>query len=325
MEKRTAVNKNSYKINRLFFILLPFIFLQLFFFSCKTTEVKGQLSEVDPLSLLDNDRSVYVSVPVKKHLQITSDILCSEVENLTTENAKKLAERIDILYAGLATVQDRSSVQLAAKGSFPQLALKAFLTQKNGWSKQNYEAKPTEETLSLNYPYSFDYYLRNETEFQISFPSERILCVAQKIYPLLDKYALREEPIASDANSWITQESDDILFYITRPGQYLRNLIGQPISIGCDSISGKVVYVPSEKDGYTGNYLLSFNVSLSEKRAMKSMLLLLDLSMRMMDGEVVQVDDSNIMLKNIPVNEKQIIELFTRDKIKAKHFVPLKD
>lgn len=65
MEKRTAVNKNNYKIKRLFFILLPFFFLSLFFYSCKTPVVKEEFNEVDPISLLDIDKSVYVSLQAR--------------------------------------------------------------------------------------------------------------------------------------------------------------------------------------------------------------------------------------------------------------------
>src|SRR5574344_2126526 len=113
MEKRTAVNKNNYKINRLFFILLPFFFLSLFFYSCKTPVVKEELNEVDPISLLDIDKSVYVSVPVANYLDLTSNILSAKIENLSVEDAKQMAQRIDFLYAALATVKDRSSMQIA--------------------------------------------------------------------------------------------------------------------------------------------------------------------------------------------------------------------
>lgn len=327
MEKRTAVNKNNYKIKRLFFILLPFFFLSLFFYSCKTPVVKEEFNEVDPISLLDIDKSVYVSVPVENYLDLTSNILSAKIDNLSVEDAKQMAQRIDFLYAALATVKDRSSMQIAATGSFPSIALKTVMTEKNGWNKQNYVSPSSEEALSKNYPNKFDYYLRNDTDLQISFPSKNIFCASQNVFPLLDKYSLRQERQATNANNWISQESNDILFYITRPGQYLRSLIGQAVTIDCDCIYGSIVYVPSKADSkeYTGNYNLNFNVTLIEKKAMKGMMLLLDLSLRMMGGEIYQYDDSTISIKNIPVTERQIVNLFTREKITSKHIVPPKD
>ena len=60
--------------------------------SCQSTEeqapapespAKPTLQEVHPLSLLADDFSIYVGVPVKYHQQLVADIICAEIPNLS--------------------------------------------------------------------------------------------------------------------------------------------------------------------------------------------------------------------------------------------------
>lgn len=324
MTKKITTNRVT---RQLLFLILCMVAL---FAGCKSAPVaeqKKSLPEVHPLALLDDESSIYIRVPVQHHIELTADILSAEVENLSADDAKTIAQQINLLFAGLGTVKDRSRIQLAANGSFPAIALQTVLTKKNGWNRQEYVAQSNEESLALDYPHTFYYFLREDTVFQIAFPSERIFCTGQQVFPLLEKYAVRPSYAETDITRWITKESDHILFYITKPGQYLRNLIGQPVSIGCKSIYGSLIYVPYKKvpETYSGNYSLSFTLQLTDARAMKAMLSLLRLAMGMMGGSVSQIDDMSIELSDIPITEKQIMDLFTRDPITGKHFVPIKE
>lgn len=293
---------------------------------CRSVGVRSDLPEVNPLSLLSDDSSIYIRVPVRFHQELTASILQAEEPALSEKAAQQVVSRINLLYAGLATVKDRSRVQIAAQGSYPPVALKVALSKKNGWNRQQYVALSSPEALSLNFPNTFDYYMHEGSEFELSFPSAEMFVTAKKVHPLLEQYALRAEPADTEYNRWLSQQSDDILFYITRPGQYLRNLIGQSVSIGCDAIYGSLQYAPGKDspDSYSGIYTMSFNIALASESAMRPMKALLTLSMAMMDVEVSQVDSRTLRLSGFRVSRQQIEALFTREAITGKHFKVVK-
>ena len=302
-------------------VLAGLILLSFSFFGCKSTPVKEGLQEVNPLALLETDSSIYVRVPVSSHVELVTGILTSVMPSIKESDAKLLANHIDELYAGLGTVQDRSRLQVSALGDFPSIAVRSVCTEKNGWKKSTYEAVSDENALSLEYPNLFTVYSRTDSDFKLSFCSGEVVACAQKINPLLEEYAKRSSVPQTDYARWISKDDDDLYFYITRPGQYLRNLIGQTVTIGCENIYGSLTYEPSSKSSeYSGNYRLSFYITLSQPRTMRAMLSMLELSMLMLDGEVEQIDSSTIRVYNLLVTEKEISDLFTRDPVTGKHF-----
>ncbi len=283
------------------------------FFSCKTTAQKTDLAEVNPLALLSEDSSIYVNVPVQKHVDLTAAVLCAELAGLSEKDARTLAQRIERLYAGLGTVTDRSRLQAAALGDIPKIALNAVLTKKNGWYEQTYQAPSSSEALSLGYPSEFSYYTRKDTDFVMGLPSQNVFCVAKNVFPLLDKYALRPEPQDNPVNQWLNVDCEEIRFYITKPGQYLRNLIGIGVN-GCDAVYGTMV-----SDG-KGEYTLSFDLHLTTPRALRVFSAALELSFGMMGGSVKIMDETTVHLEGLEMTEKKIIDLFTRDPVTGKHY-----
>ena len=307
-------DKQMHKNATYFLVLSFFILTATNFFSCRSTPTEEELPEINPLSLLDDQSSVYVSIPVQKHITFVADILVAQMNSLSQDDAKKIAGQITMMYGGISTVKDRKRIQLAAEGSFPNIAIKTVFKEKNGWTKFDYEAPSTEQCLALNYPNSFSYYTRTDTDLQLSFPSTNIICVSRNVPPLLDQYALRPDCVMNPQNKWISQQTDDVLFYITKPGQYLRGLIGQPIEIGCDSVQGKIVYIPSKKDAtiYTGIYELSFDVTVINTKAQKVLYKLLTLSLGMTDAVITIKDEKTISVTQMTISEKEILNLFTR-------------
>lgn len=279
--------------------------------SCKSPPVEE--SNIHPLSLLDKDSSIYVSVPAKNYVDLTSKILSSKAEGISEQDAKKIVERIDVLYAGLSTPKDRARLQISAKGSFPGIAQKAVLTKKNGFEKQKYEFKDTK------YP-SIDYYSMDGNSFQLSFPQESLICAAQNLYPVLEKFTREVQLSGFTPFNWIGQDNDEILVYITKPGQYLQNLIGSSINVNSRAIYGNLrQMIGQPKD--SGKYELDFAIELSESKSMNFIMNSITLSLRMMGASAYQTNQNTIMVKGIPVSEKQIMDLFNRQNYKSKHFV----
>lgn len=284
----------------------------LIFPGCKSSDGNPEPKAVHPLALLSSDSSIYVNVSVPYHQELTASILCSQVQGLSEKDALSLAERLDNLYIGLGTVKDRSRLEVASLVDIPKVAVKSVFSKKHGWKSEPYVIEEKE----------FNIYSRQDTEFKVALPENDYLCVGQDIKPLLDKFSLNPAIEDTPWNNWINEQTEEILFYITKPGQYLRNLIGIQINLGTDAIYGSLTYVPDEKKpkAYSGKYELSFNMHLQDKRAMDSFKSLLALSFGMMGVKISAVDDLTVRLSGVEVTENQIKELFTRDPVTGKHF-----
>ncbi|MBQ5490650.1 MAG: hypothetical protein IIT68_01165 [Treponema sp.] len=301
--------------------------------ACQTTEeqpevpaapAKPALKEVHPLSLLADDFSIYVGVPVKYHQQLVADIICAEIPNLSKKDALTVVKQINVLYAGLGTVADRSLLEIAAGGTIPSLAQSAIFTQNNGWISQVYRAQSTPEALKKGYPNEFKYYRRRDTRFQVGIPSQKIITVARDLAPLFENYAVREEPLETNYNEWVDltrNAGQDIRFYITKPGQYLRNLLGSDI-LGSNEVFGYLTYKPdaSNPSAYSGNYVLTFDLRCNTSRTAKTLFAALQLSLGLMGGNISMRDDTTLEVSGLEITEKKLIDLFTRDPITGKHF-----
>ncbi len=317
------------KIN-LFFGFLILFFVPAFF-SCNTSKViNTSLDEVHPLALLNQDFSIYMYLPVQHHKELFNDIILAEIPSLSKSDAEKISNQINNLYAGLGTVKDRSKLQMACDGDFPSIAVKMVFKEKNGWSGKNYLAKSSQEALEKNYPNEFTIFYSNETNYKISFCSENLLSLASDIEPMLENYAIRPALPETKYAKYLTEnqeenlsgEKENILFYISRPGQYVKALLGSSITMGLGEAYGYLEYLPNQKkaDEYSGKYSLNIYLSLSKAAHMKAFLSGLKLAMGMMGGEIRQIDEKTVGLFNLEVTEKSIINLITRDPITGKHF-----
>ncbi|WP_407396908.1 hypothetical protein [Treponema sp.] len=280
--------------------------------SAKVVEQEPPEAYVHPLAMLSDDLSIYMSVPVKEHRELITKIVSTMMDGMTEENAGKICDRSETLYSGLGRVKDRSHLETASWTSVPKIAVSSLMTKKNGFEK---EIVHFDEGDMAKYKSS-------ASGFEVAFPSTKILCFSQNLDPMLEKFS-RLEPVSdAEYNNWINRESKDILFYITRPGQYLRNLIGQSINIGTDKIYGSLSYKPDPKKPgqYSGRYNLSFYIHLTNKKAASALKGLLSLSFSMMGGSVEQTDAETLYLSGIEVSDNQIKDLFMRDPITGKHY-----
>lgn len=306
------------------FLIPAFILFTSLFFSCKSGPVGSGLPEVDPLALLQEDSSIYVRIPVQEHKALVQDIVIAELPYISESDATALVKQLDVLYAGLGTVQDRSRLEIVSTGEFPAFARNLIFTKNNGWNKRAYTATSSEDALSRGFPNKFDVNYSSMSAFKVSFLSDGMLLLSQNVNPGLENYALRRDVPETDYSKWIQEGGSDISFYIGKPGQYLRKLIGAAVTVSCDSIFGKLVLLPPRTGKkVTGpEYELEFNVRLnsSQGKAMPMLYSLVSLAMRQMDGVVEKVDDLTLKVTGITASEREIIDLFTMDPITGKHF-----
>ncbi len=298
--------------------------LALLLSACQTTEPEVEqpatpavtLQEVHPLAVLSADSSIYVGVPVKYHQQLVADVLCAEIPSLSQKDALTVVKQINVLYAGLGTVADRSMLEIAARGSIPSAAQSLIFTQSNGWIKQSYTALSSDDALSKGYPNTFSYYRRRDTRFQVGLPSSKVFVVGRDLAPMLEQYSMRPNVADNSYNNWVnlsTHGGEDIRFYITKPGQYLRNLLGSDI-LGSNEVFG-TLKAKSDK-----TYMLTFDLRCSNSRTAKTLFAALQLSLGLMGGDIRMYDDSTLEISGLEITEQKLIDLFTRDPITGKHF-----
>ncbi len=273
-----------------------------------------ELEEVDPLALLGNDFSIYTFIPAGKHKDLTVALLMEEIENLAEADAKLIAKRIDGLYFGLGTVSDRSRLEAVASGYIPTIGVKTTFTKKSGWIQTEYKAVSNEKALKLRYPNEFTYYSHDECLYDLCFFTQQIFGIAQDLSPVMEKYAIRPEPEDTMYNKWISQESDDILFYITRPGQYLRTLIGASITSDTDYSYGRIIQVKDE------NYSMTINIHVKDEESVDSLKSSIKLAFGLMDVSLTQPEKNMLRISGIDVSQAQVVNLFTRDPITGKHY-----
>ena len=73
--------------------LVPVFIAVLLFVGCKSSKVEIEVQNVDPLSLLEENSSIYMSVPASKNQELVSKILCSKISGLAEKDARAIAAR----------------------------------------------------------------------------------------------------------------------------------------------------------------------------------------------------------------------------------------
>lgn len=292
--------------------------------SCKTTpkEPAEPDEEVDyvaptdlnPIALLSGDSSIYARLPAQKHKDLVKEILIEEIPNIQPGDIELITSRLGTVWTGQGTVEDRSRTEIVATGNIPSIALSGSLTKAKGWTRTKYTAQSTKKALALGYENEFRYYSHPDTSFKLSLMYKDLLGLAGNIEPLLDRCAVHQELEAGKRSDWISQESDDILFFITRPGQYLRNMIGGTINIATDYIYGNLRATAS------GDYNMTMRMHISDVRTIPALKSMLNLAFGLTGGTVSQSDDETLVVSGVPLTRKQIVAVITRDPITGKHY-----
>ena len=142
-----------------------FLLFSFFLFSCKTTV--NVLNEVNPLDLIDNKSSFYISIPVRQDVNLVQKMIKSNVPSLSDKNALEIAERTQIIYAGLNKKRKKTEIQIAGKCSIPKIAISNVFTKKNGWQTEDLSFPLVEKKQKKYSVYS-------QKGFDISFITQTI-------------------------------------------------------------------------------------------------------------------------------------------------------
>lgn len=271
-------------------------------------------TDLNPIALLSDDSSIYARVPADKHKSLIKEVLIEEIPNIQEGDIELITSRLGIVWTGQGTVEDRSRMEIVATGSIPSIALSSSLTKAKGWTKTKYTANTTQKALDFGYGNEFRYYGHPDTNFKICLMYKNLLGLAGNIEPMLDRCAVHQELEEGNRSEWISQESDDILFFITRPGQYLRNMVGKTINISTDYIYGSLQATSSD------DYKMTMNIHITEPRTIPALKSMLSLAFGLTGGTVTQTGKEILTVSGVPLSQKQVVNVATRDPVTGKHY-----
>lgn len=270
--------------------------------ACSSAKME-EAHEVSPLALLDTDSSIYMSIPEAQQ-ETAVRLMTAAMPALNSADAAKIASRCDVLYAGISTVQDKSRLQLAVRGSFPAIGISASLTEKKGWSKTKKSYDGGAMPFSTNVYESAAY-----GGIQLAFPTPDLLCAGSDVDPLLQKFSAMPAGVPELPQfSWIMEPQADIKFYVTEPGQYIQALLGSAVELSVESTYGTLVQAQKQD-----TFVMDFYVQLksSNNLAVLAMLSLVKLSFGMMGADVEQDGDTLIHITGLEVTADQIAQMFS--------------
>ncbi len=278
-----------------------FVF-SLTFAGCKSNESE-RIPDVHPLSVIRAGNSIYLQVPVQSHKKIMESIILYAFEDISEKDAGTIVNHVDTLYVGATVASGNEHIDVVAEGRFPAIALNAVFTKKNGWNKKNYEAVSSEYALSRKYQNKFEVYSRDDTGLGISFPTNKFVCASNDIDSALELYSLREPLDETDVNGWLTQESEDIKFFVTNPDDYISQITGDSLSISCENVCGFLRYVGKSRDGRKNDcYKLIVNLNLENKNVVRSTKTLMTIALGMKGFSVKQNGERTIEITSPEVN-----------------------
>lgn len=286
--------------------------LSALFFASSCKSVENAIPEIDALSILEEDSAVYFRIPVAKHSDFVKKMLCNTVSGLTEDNADMLIPKIDVICAGIGSKDDLNRVQLSASGYIPPIALKAVLTEKNGWKTKTSSVKSS-LTKGL---VPFVSYERSDTSYLLGLPSLKNMVFAEDVTPLFERYNEQYDAVSdtgivkvpsdtwtSNTYEWMTQSSDDIRFCVLRPQAFLAALLGTEMRLALVCARG------SFAENEDGSFNLSLELEFENMLVVKAAQVMLKLAF----GQKVsmsQTDENILKLANIHFTQEAVLKLF---------------
>ena len=276
---------------------------------CKTIP---KANPVQPFNVLDDDSSLYISLPVQFYEDLTVDILMKSVGELKKEDAQYIASRIDMLYAGIGSSDNASRVQFCLTGTIPKSA-HLVLNARHGWQKEY--IYPDRGNTRISYVG----YSRQDYPYEFSFLTDSLVCAAVDVRPMVVRYDTEANGIGviprdgSDLNStdvsWLTNSDSEIRFCVLRPQAFLAKLLGIDMRLALKNAHG--FFSKSEKGGILN---LTLYLTFQKPEAVQAASAIVRISAgRGSNIEVVhETGTAELTIRNIEIAQQQLVELLTK-------------
>ncbi|NLC93547.1 MAG: hypothetical protein GX677_08820 [Treponema sp.] len=263
---------------------------------CKT--LPQITNSVNPLDLMDNDSSFYISIPKSVDRLLIERVVQNNIRGISSKESEIVSSYLDKIYIGLNRTKDKTEIQSAIK-CFLQNNVKRILS-----------GKITENVILGDNKYQI--YSNNSIDFAVL--SNEILCLGRNLKDMIVSYDdIYTNGYSKDYKSKLNQNvynyldssDDEIRFYANKPQSFLTILTGANLDLKLIEVSGSFVCDPKNQD----QYLLSLDFLFKNEKYLKAGKSLLILAFGLTDSQSEIFNSNELLIKNIKINKKQLYKL----------------
>lgn len=291
-----------------------FLFVTAFFVAlavisgCKTVPAAVSNS-VDPLLLLDNNSSFYLRIPASVDENLISRVMKNAVKGLGENEARLVADRIDVVYAGLNRMRRKTDYQISASCAFPKAAVSKAFSKKNGWEKEmvllnDDSGVPTEYTVY------------NNGEICISVPGAQTACAGRNVSSMVETYhnlyyRLSEADCSLNENiaSWLAYDAEKpdnrIKYYASKPQSFLTMLTGAVLNFNLVYVRGDIAADETRND----QFIMDFEFEFRDRRFVPAARGSLAVAFGLTDSDVSLETPTHLVVKNIKISKEQFYSI----------------
>lgn len=286
------------KLKRLFVIVLALLFA-----SCKSLPEDAQ-SSVKAIDLIDSASSFYLSIPKKVDEDLVTRIIRSNVEQLSDDDIKALAQRVNHLYIGISRSNYKNVLQASIESDVPVKYVPRLLSSKNGWTKTSFNP--------VNSKNQYDIYSQNK--LNVAFPSDNHIVLGRDVNGMLSTYDVIRNSSEEEGQDgyfssldkqiydWLGGSREEIRFFTVQPSTYLHVLLGNNLNLQLLSVWGAFRQNPKSKDSYLLDLTFNFKNE-AYKKASKTILMiafgLTDSSSNADSPTILEISDIELSKKQI--------------------------
>ncbi len=286
------------KLKRLFVIVLALLFA-----SCKSLPEDAQ-SSVKAIDLIDSASSFYLSIPKKVDEDLVTRIIRSNVEQLSDDDIKALAQRVNHLYIGISRSNYKNVLQASIESDVPVKYVPRLLSSKNGWTKTSFNP--------VNSKNQYEIYSQNK--LNVAFPSDNHIVLGRDVNGMLSTYDVIRNSSEEEGQDgyfssldkqiydWLGGSREEIRFFTVQPSTYLHVLLGNNLNLQLLSVWGAFRQNPKSKDSYLLDLTFNFKNE-AYKKASKTILMiafgLTDSSSNADSPTILEISDIELSKKQI--------------------------
>lgn len=302
--------KKLNNIFKRFLVLINIVFLFILN-GCNTLDVEPL--DVNPLTLLDNNSSIYIAIPNGVDPQLLTYMLRNTVEGLSESDMQTVSQRIKTIYTGINRTKKGVDYQIAISTNIPSLAFVKSVKKTKGWTKDtiSFENIKNQDTVIPTEKRSYDVY--NVNNINLSMPDSNILCMGRDIPNMLECYHAfahginYSKVLEKDIFNWLSNANEEqkIKFYAKKPQQFLSVLIGTDIPIRLVQMQGQL-YPDKTCDT---QYIVDIDMTFQNERSLKQGKALIAIALGLTDSEYELLSDTRLLIKGIKIDKSQVYKV----------------
>lgn len=272
---------------------------------CKS--VPAVSNSVDPLLLLDNNSSFYLRIPASVDENLISRVMSGAVKGLRENDARLIAERIDVVYAGLNRTRRKTDYQLSASCAFPKAAISRAFSKKNGWEKKCI-------VLNDDSGAPAEYSVYTDGAICVSVPDAQTACAGRNVSDMVEiyhklYYHLSESSLDEHIASWLAYDSERpdnrIKYYASKPQSFLTMLTGTALNFNLVYVRGEIAADEKRDD----QFIMDFEFEFRDRRFVPAARGSLAVAFGLTDSDVFLETPTHLVVRNIKISKEQFYNI----------------